>query len=269
MKLKNIEGISEFNIKHRMQRRHGISAFVRLKDEADFVIPALESIFPWVDEIIIALQGKQGDDTDNIVNAWAWDKWAGLDESTDRHIQIHVVEYPFDSVPNGPGHDAQKRNSVYERAYFYNWCVSQTSCEYVLKWDGDMVAHEWLGQRLIAQTAKRIDGTNFCGTEIVPGFRVSKLHPYTGTETRLFRAACGRYQTGIMCETLNYIGGTVEMLERPGYLHLKYCKRPESMRTAWPENWKEIVHFLKIAQRSEPGDEYGGAIPHYLSGVAL
>ena len=251
MILENVEGLTEWNIPPAPDRIPGISAFIRLKDEAEYIIPALESV-RWCDEIVIALQGVQTDGTAELVRDWSQDK-----------DHMRVLEYPFDSVPNGPGHGKQQRGSVYERAYFYNWTLAQTTRTHALKWDGDMVALDDLGFRLRTVGAHNV---RFYGAEIAKreGLILSGVRQRTPPETRLFRVTHNTYyETGPMCEVLTGIS-SCDTLSHPAFLHFKHAKAFASRIKAWPENWQEIDHFKAIRARDELGVAYKGEVPSVL-----
>lgn len=257
----NVEGYPEWVVPDDVARRVGLSAMVRLKNEAMTVAASLQSIVEWCDEIVIALQGEQTDGTDDIVRDW----------STAHGDKVRVLTYPFDSRPNGPGHDTQLRQSVYERAYFYNWVMSRTSRTYVMKWDGDMVAMDDLGDRVHASLS-RGDFVRFGGVEIVSidgegRMRVSADRPRVSPETRVFRASSlVRYQSGHACEVLTGLPPVSEQqtVERDGYLHFKWAKPRASAMSAWPDDWMWIDHFQRIARRALPGDVWTGPVPSVL-----
>lgn len=257
--LRNIEGFSAWDIPERFceGRRPGLSAMVRLKDEAEFVIPALESIAGWTDEIVIALQGEQSDGTDDLVEGWAR-----------THGQARVLHYPFDSRPNGPGHDAQPRGSVHERAYFYTWCLAQTTCAHAMKWDGDMVALDWLGAvvRRYLEGGARLP-LRFAGWEISGPARrhLSAGRPRTACEPRVFRVGPDTWWiSGALCEQFTYGHDDGPALDRPGYLHFKWAKALASATTAWPADWRSIDHFQLVAAKARPGEPYLGEWPSVL-----
>lgn len=223
----NIEGLADWNIVMG-ERIPGISAMVRLKEEAEYVIRSLESIL-FCDEIVICLQGEQTDGTDVLVKEWA----KGRDN-------IFVYEYPFDSLPNGPGHDKQPKGSVYERAYFYNWCLSKTTRSHVLKWDGDMVAVKGIENYLKGDLAS-IKGKHVYKSgksrEVVFGSCYFRVTPET------------YYITGPKCEDLTIrkapvVGGL-------SFIHYKWLKSEASITKAWPKNWREIEHFRNLRARSK------------------
>lgn len=247
----SIERLTDWNIPAEHPRIPGLSAFIRLKDEAEYIIPALESIKGWCDEIVIALQGDQTDGTAELVRDWAKDK-----------NKVRVLVYPFDSVPNGPGHDKQQRGSVYERAYFYNWTLAHTTRTHVLKWDGDMVALDDTGRRLRTTGAHNIA---FYGAEIAQrdGLVLSR-RPHTSSEVRMFRVTPGTfYETGPMCERLVGVQQH-DRMPHVAYLHFKHSKAFSSRIKAWPEGWQEMDHFKAIAARQELGEPYKGDIPSVL-----
>lgn len=269
MILQNIEGEAGFNIRADWHagREPGISAFVRLKDEADFAVAALESIAPWCHEIVIALQGIQSDGTGALVRAWA-----------EGRETVRVVYWPWDSVPNGPGHGDQARGSVRERAYFYNWCLAQTRFSHALKWDGDMVLLPEYGPRLQG-LFRDFDGAKFDGIELTrgpAGFHLSKTHPRTAPDTRLFRVTPATYyETGPLCEVPSFGPAAyfepkpadhldIVIAQGPFYLHFKWTKPLASITKAWPADWHRHRHFRALLERAEPGTAYGDALPAEL-----
>ena len=63
---------------------------------------------------MVALQGVQSDGTDELVQSWAYGK-----------PKVRVYRYPFDSAPNGPGHDKRCSSVEASRAFFYNWTTGK------------------------------------------------------------------------------------------------------------------------------------------------
>jgi hypothetical protein len=245
----NIEGMTEWNIPEVRERVPGMSAMLRLKNEAEFIRPCVLSILDLFDEVVCCLQNST-DGTEAILQQINSPK-------------IKIYNYPFDSLPNGPGHGKQPRGSVYERAYFYNWCLAKTTRAWVSKWDGDMVALPWINN-ITALTAGsdaiKIPGTNIVGMN--PWF-MSKYQPETPIDIRFFRVGEGvHYESGMRSERLvlpdNYY---VLGIPHSGYLHFKFCKSEDSQRAAWPENWRDVDHFQRICDRAEPGAPYVWEIP--------
>ena len=128
MRRENREGERAFFIPAdwHADRRRGVGAMLRVRNEQDFIEPCLRSIAGFFDEILLVLN-QSTDATEARARA------LGLPH-------LRVLSYPFELAPNGPGHDEGPDDSVREIAYFYNWCLAQTATRHVCKWDGDMVA---------------------------------------------------------------------------------------------------------------------------------
>lgn len=260
--LKNKEGLEGFNIAPGSweNRRPGISAFIRLMNEEEFVQPAIESILTWVDEVVCTFQCST-DATKDIVASIKSDK-------------IRMFDYPFPSTPNGPGHKMHPGDSVYSKEYFYNWSLSLTRHQWALKWDGDMVAMDWLGDQIrdrveVFEKGDRKIFLCFNGINIVNGLSHTSLEQPIVKESqpRLFFVRPGvHYAVGMFTQTLVKPPGARTMsIEEPGYLHFKWAKK--SCYQGWPENWQDIAHFQAIARRAAPGERYTGEIPTPLKGA--
>jgi len=96
----NIEGYTEYNVDPQawVNRKPGISALLRLANEEDFIRPCIESILPIFDEIVCTLQCST-DSTEQILRSF-------------NDPKIKIYHYPFESIPNGPGHGEQPKSSV-------------------------------------------------------------------------------------------------------------------------------------------------------------
>lgn len=257
----NVEGLADWDIRPDWHagRVPGVAAFVRVRHEAQWIVPALNSI-AWCDEIVIALQGHQEDGTDALV----WDWAAGRDN-------VRVMAYPFLSLPNGPGHDAQVRGSVHERAYFYNWTLAHTTRSHALKWDGDMVALDE-AEGVIRGVLDDVEILRFPGVDIV-GDAGDPHHLHVGarrlcaSEPRLFRVGPRTfYESGPCCEVFSQAGAPASGLSGPLYLHFKWAKDPASATKAWPVGWESLAHFQAIGARARPVADYNGPVPRVLHG---
>lgn len=241
----NKEGLQEFNIVMPEHREEGISAMLRLKNEEEWIRPCLESI-QWMDEIVCCFQNST-DRTEKIVREFQ---------------NVKIYYYPFDSHPNGPGHKKVWHDSVYSRAYFYNWCLSKTTKTVVSKWDGDMVAFDWLGDAvrnlLDSHDIIRSYGVDMCGAEIAH----TSAHPWTADEPRFFRVTDETYYvTGEKTEWFTKQREGMGFKE-PGYMHFKWAKSLESASKAWPVNWREVEHFTRIyANKARPCEVWAGEYP--------
>lgn len=262
----NREGFSRWNIQRGFweRRRPGLSAMMRVKNEGQFLAYAVASIADWHDEICLFLQGEQEDDTAEVA----------MQLEAQYPGKVKVFKYEFDSVPNGPGHDRQPRGSVYERAYFYNWCLSLTSCEFADKWDGDMIAHEWLGPAVRAAMARH-DGIFFRGLDLAgPDLGYESGQTFTATEQRVHRVTERTfYFTYTHCEHFSgtrapehLIANACRLVDRPGFLHLKWCKSsPHFSGVGWPDDWQTAhPYYREIRDRKRPARPYRGAYPAAL-----
>jgi hypothetical protein len=254
MDLKNLENSEEFYIDENWyeNRKKGMSAMLRVKDEEEFIEPCLISIKDFFDEIIIALNNCT-DATPDII---------------DRLNLPHVktCNYPFKLHHNGPGHNQIPQHSVYDNAYFYNWALSKTHFSHVCKWDGDMVALPTLNKKskrfILKHTIANITGINISGEALA---RQSKDAP-TNTEPRIFRVSRNTYyQQGELTEYFTHdYTSKICSIEDPVFLHFKNVKSITSASQIWPENWREIDVFQKLYRRRESGDVYSGWYPEVL-----
>ncbi len=259
----NCERLSQYNIdpaRFRPRFRTGISAFVRLRNEDDFMEPSITSILSLCDEIVLCVQGEQNDRTAEIA----------LDLAR-RHESVRIAFYPFLSVPNGPGHDQQKKGSVHERAYFYNWCMAQTNRQWVLKWDGDMVlwpeAESWLRDAILAVQGH--DAVSFYGDELVgPEANHFSTVPETSSEPRLFMVAKRTfYFTSFRTQNIDRRWRNQKTIDHPAFVHLKWVKPHEKRIDAWPKDISEPVqarHWERIRARQETGERFERDLPPIL-----
>lgn len=254
--LDNVEGFSEFRIRPEWWtgRKPGLSAMIRLRNEAEWIVRSLASIEGWCDEIAIFLQGVQSDGTDKIVDAWARGR-----------PRVAVHRYPFESIPNGPGHEKQIAGSVRERAYFYNWCQSLTNYSHCMKWDGDMVALDWLGPQVL-ELMQSHDVIKFRGLDIVDHQFVSSK-PYTANEPRVWRVTPDTWWTsGNHCEEFSYGHHEGRSTEPDvGYLHFKWSKDHGSAIKDWPRDWKRHADLRRRHEKTKRGARYSGEWPSVIS----
>lgn len=261
----NREGETDFEIPRDFteNRGRGLSAMLRLKNEAQWIRPCLISIRGVFDEIVVALQNST-DDTERIVRDLGYD-------------HVRIVHYPFDSFPNGPDHGERPADSVHAKAYFYNWTMAQTTREWVCKWDGDMVAMNWLGER-VRPLMKRAEVIRIFGVDLVgdPPIQVGE-RVFNGIEPRFFRVRPSRfYAMGPRTEYLRLplrdrVSRKLKLqptIPDPAFLHFKWAKSLESATKAWPENWREMEVFQQLFKRAQPVDLYRGQYPSCLSDIA-
>lgn len=257
----NLEGYEEWNIPERFweNRPQGLSAFIRAKNESDFLEYSVKSILDWHDEVLIILQGGMEDHTLEVAL-----------ELEAAHSKVRVILYPFESWVNGPGHINQPRGSVHERAYFYNWCMAQTKFSHVDKWDGDMIAHEGLGD-IVRAGMNRYEGIYFFGKDLAGrDLRWESRKAHTANEQRVYRLTEKTfYFTYTHCEHLaataldEFKNQNVLKIPGPQYTHLKWCKSSlEYSGVGWPADWMTAdPYYREIATNKAAARPYSGPYP--------
>jgi glycosyltransferase involved in cell wall biosynthesis len=107
---------------------------VRVKNEEEFLRPAVESIVDLVDEVVV-VDNLSTDRTPAIVDE--------LRRAYPRKITAHVYPYEVRRIGYETielGRRPAGVTSPHHSATFYNFCLRRCRFEYVLKWDGDMIA---------------------------------------------------------------------------------------------------------------------------------
>lgn len=226
---------------------------IRLKDEAEWIEPCLQSIRGIFDEVVICVQ-----------------------PSTDRTLEIvcdladsktRIWEYPVLSWPNGEGYKYQDSTSINSRTYFYNWCLARTNYQHVCKWDGDMIAMDWLGEHLNKYICE-YDTVIFHGVDVVQDLKHVGKRKYCAAEPRVFRVRLDtKYVNGLRCEQLQTPEGFTYRIQPPAFIHTKWAKSIKSATKAWPDDWKDQDHFKSIIKRAQPVEEYKGEYPSVLLGM--
>ncbi|UCG75345.1 MAG: glycosyltransferase [Gemmatimonadota bacterium] len=232
-------------------RDRRLSAMIRIRNESEFLEPAVRSLAASVDEVVL-IDNRSTDGTAAII--------ARLRSS----FPDKTVAYRYDHEVARVGTETWKlatepdgSRSPRLTANYYNWCLERCSGPYVLKWDADMIALDGLrrdlelwkrGSRpvLVMQgvnvhpdlqhvvVAKNPDRVSLLEQLEVPGLPlwVTRLtHDYP--EPRLFPKLFARYTSDMRwTQALHspfYGSATKQRYSRtvpaPAYLHLKFCKR--------------------------------------------
>ena len=112
---------------HARARRPGIAGFMRLKDEAEFLDRAFETHLPGLDELVV-VYNRCSDATPDICHRWQA-----------RHPdKITVFEYEPPVVPlSAPEAKTIDPRDPLSLANYYNWALTRTTREIVIKIDGD------------------------------------------------------------------------------------------------------------------------------------
>lgn len=158
------------------RRPLGLSGILRVKDDADLLIPCIMSCIDALDELIAVYN----DCTDN--SAEILYKMAALYPG-----KIKVYEYPYKVLSNFESlEDFDKANSLPDDSphllcNYYNFALAKTTYKYAVKIDADQlyftdVLKEW-GNCCREQTPQRIDATYRIGQIVNSLF---KVHKYLG-----------------------------------------------------------------------------------------
>jgi hypothetical protein len=232
------------------RRAKRISAMIRVKDEEEFLYPAVKSIVALVDEIVIV---------DNLSS----DRTPGIIAELGREYPGKVLshEYRYQLLRRGSenrefAERPETSSSPHLSATYYNWCLRRCRGPFVLKWDGDMIAgdpfetalEEWRAskklvmmlkgvnvhpdrQHLIA--ARSVDLEALASGAVVPFLpRWIASMSHTAIEPRLFPKRFARYRMDRWTQVLEspcvHARGSPESwqgVNEPCFLHLKFCKR--------------------------------------------
>jgi glycosyltransferase involved in cell wall biosynthesis len=112
------------------KKKPGISAIVRLKNEAYYLEQALDSIFPFFDELVIVYH-QCTDQTPEIV-----EKFVKKDPK-----RVKAFHYLPEVFPQGSEqHRLLPAKHVNSLVYYSNFALSRSSYQICVKWDGDMIA---------------------------------------------------------------------------------------------------------------------------------
>lgn len=185
----------------------GLSAFVRCKNEEEYIIASLLSSYRVFDEIVLALNNSSDRTRDLAADL------------IKRYPNIRIVDYPSDCAPIGPGYiDFVTRTPESSLARYYNWCTAQTRFSHVCKWDGDMIAtpvFEGVREYLSTHDVIAFDGYDVLGKDT------------TNVEPRIFRyeTSRARYVDWDMYEVLQHNYSKIATLPDKCYLHMKLVKR--------------------------------------------
>ena len=130
-RFQNLEGLTSYDFSFPAgDKRPGVSAMLRVKNEAPKIRCCLMSVVDVFDEIVVIDNGSS-DGTQDIVHDFKHEH--------DRDGKMALYNYPFNVARCGPEHAATPEDSVHNLAYYYNWALSHCTCRYVCKWDADMV----------------------------------------------------------------------------------------------------------------------------------
>jgi glycosyltransferase involved in cell wall biosynthesis len=130
-------------------KKPGLSAIVRLRNEADFAETSLKSILPFFDEIVVVFNDCT-DRTPEIVAEFA----------RQNPDQVRAFHYGPRVFPQGSDqHRCLPANSVHSLVHYSNFALSKASYQVRCKWDGDHVAEPKSFERVVRQLRELKVGT--------------------------------------------------------------------------------------------------------------
>jgi glycosyltransferase involved in cell wall biosynthesis len=210
----------------------GLSAFVRCKNEEEYVVASLLSIYEACDEILVILNNST-------------DRTRALVEDMMRdHNKIRLAFYESDCAPSGPGYlDTVRKEPSRSLAAYYNWCLAETRYSHVCKWDGDMIAIPAF--RSVRGLFPRHDVVLVDGYDIMGEYT-------TDVEPRVFRYDVNhvRYVDWELYEVLSHDYTSIGRVPEKCYLHMKLAKQ-EWLHRKWicPNNLLPAEATLPRAER--------------------
>jgi glycosyltransferase involved in cell wall biosynthesis len=188
-------------------RPSGLSAFVRCKNEEEYIVASLMSVYRVFDEIVVILNNST-DRTRELVEDLMVD-----------HPKIRMVTYDTACAAAGPGYQETVRECPEgSLAKYYNWCLEETRYSHVCKWDGDMIAIPFF------ERARELIGAN--DVVLMNGHDVLG-ECTTDWEPRIFRfdPLRARYVDWELYEVLEHDYWKVTRVEEKCYVHMKLVKR--------------------------------------------
>jgi hypothetical protein len=197
----------------------GMSAIIRCKNEEEFIIASIMSVYRIFDEIVVILN-RSTDRTRELVE--------GL---LHNYPKVRLLEYSNECSRVGPGYYervlAKPESSL---AKYYNWCAEQTSFSHVCKWDGDMIATPVLEQ--VPTLIESSDVVCFDGYDVLGELT-------TWSEPRIFRydPAHARYEDFDFYEAPVFDYTKVSRVPQKCYLHMKLVKKEWIGRRWSHPNW--------------------------------
>jgi len=184
----------------------GLSAFVRCKNEEEYIVASLLSAYRVFDEIVVVLNNST-DRTRELVEDLMLD-----------HPKIRLLDYPNECVPAGVGyHEKAIENPDGSLARYYNWCLEQTTFSHVCKWDGDMIAIPTFEQ--VKEALDSYDVVAFDGHDVLGEYT-------TDCESRIFRynPQRARYVDWDLYEILEHDYHKLRRIDDKCYVHMKLVK---------------------------------------------
>lgn len=235
----------------RALRGTAITAMVRVRNEEEFLRPAIESIVDLVDEVLL-VDNLSTDATPAIVAELARAHPGKVFATSYPHAVRRVGRETHELAATRAA-----RFSPHLSANYYNWCLRRCRRPFVLKWDGDMIALPGFARALEAWRRSQRPVLMLSGANVHPDRRhllaarsgdrhaierrygIPRLPRWASTlttdapEPRLFPRLGAFYDSSVgftQCNASPFVDSRFSSSLRvvapnPGFLHLKFCKR--------------------------------------------
>lgn len=185
-------------------RKKGVSAVVRCVPQKFPLLLSIESIMPFVDEVVLIINTNSKKSFENSSVYFA------------NFPKVKIIQYSETIAPPGPNYlDEVKSNPAKSIARFYNFAFSQSSYLTCVKWDDDMVLNGRSGVLrppkwpFCARSFNGYDARGeFTTTNELRTFNLTKHTKYFDTD---------------YCERL-YLGAALKRPHLKSYVHLKLLR---------------------------------------------
>ncbi|MDE2422019.1 MAG: glycosyltransferase [Gammaproteobacteria bacterium] len=184
----------------------GISAVIRIQNEAQHIKDSILSIYRSVDEIIVALHNCT-DDTESIIQKL-------IDSGLNK---IRIIHYYEKIARAGHSYHQEREQGLGSLAQYYNFCFSHARYSDVLKWDGDMVAFPLLHQILINHNGQDAN-------LIFEGCDIFDEKCSAGPEIRLYPNQVKSFYFDSLYFEVLYSPFPSLAVSQPMYIHMKFAK---------------------------------------------
>jgi hypothetical protein len=224
---------------------------IRIRNEAEFLEAAVQSIIDDVEEAVL-VDNLSTDDSPVIIERLAR-RWPS---------KVRVARYPYAIRRIGWENweyaaDPERRSSPHLSATYFNWCKDRCTRDYVLNWDGDMIATSHFREtvaawkrsdarvvflrgvnvhpdreHLIAAVSTdreailrslRVPGLPRWATHMTRDSPEARIYPTAGSTFTADRLWTQRIATPFVDEDSSR--RYVREADGVGYLHMKFCKR--------------------------------------------
>ena len=256
------------------KRIYGISGFMRVRNEGEWLRLAIESHIPFLDEIVV-VHNRCTDDSPQIAE----------DLKKKYPNQIKVIHYEPDVYPQGSKEAISLPiDSPHSLANYYNFALCQTTRKIALKVDGDQIAIPTLYEEMI-KTIRSFNEQRyyyrFCGINLYlhnGEIKVQGVKNITAMDRGFFEINNTSHPWHDMkrdsgLEILKFGAIRIYNYPIPSYFHMKGMKRDKGVGNYdLADNPSSRYHsiFKKEWESSEPigwedfisSKKYADIIPH-------